>query len=52
MRRHEPPAWGQQATPSASKLPLWGSEAHRVVLIEDTVSILYTHSKEVESQDV
>lgn len=33
---------GRQVAPSASVLPLWGSEAHRVMLIEGTVSV-YPH---------
>lgn len=33
---------GQQVVPSASELLLWGSETHRVMLIEGAVSI-YLH---------
>lgn len=39
MRRHKPPTYGQQVAPSASKLPLWGSEYAGVILAERTVLI-------------
>lgn len=48
MRGHKPPTRGQQGVPSASKLLLWASETHRVVLTEGAVSI--THIRELESQ--
>ena len=35
----KPPTRGPQVVSSASELPLWGSEIHRVVLMEGAVSI-------------
>ena len=47
--QHTPPTWGGQIVPSASELPLWGSENPGVILI---VQFQYTHTKEAESQDL
>lgn len=38
MKRHQPPTRGQQEAPLVWELPPWGSETHRVLLIEGVVS--------------
>ena len=47
MRRHKPPTWSWQVAPSASKLPLWGSENNEAVLNEVIVSVTSHKGSEI-----
>lgn len=42
IRRYKPPTDGEQVAHSVSKLPLWGNETHRIILMQITFSV-YPH---------
>lgn len=39
IRRNQPPTHGEHVAHSVSKLPLWGNETHRIILMQVTFSV-------------